>query len=477
MYTEVNKRAPFVEGGIPVTQSWLHIPEGVDAGYQFRALYVTHRGRLPTSGEIDDYNIWVNEEAKGDTVRGVTKPQYEYTDPIIRSVAEDEDKDKRFKAVVCTAGVDARTNTGMTGGGVPVHWLNGGLEDRPTLVANSYAEFYGDEWENSNYGAYVTGNSAHFEDHAMVWTGCDASGVAHPDFPMGASSAMDMVAVGTPRGRSLKTREENEDPNFAPLGAVDVDSGYAYHQFLVVIHGEKQERLLPLYAISPIFTVVGGPGAGSTALPLVKNTGQSVSSNVNSLDTCFSRERPRIHHRRQRRGLRAGLDRRRVRFHRYALVSRCAAVGDAERGRQRRSGQGAVHADRPDELLRERGEHLRQGPVPDAQGGNDLLRRHRTGDGRQRQHLFEQDEQRRRGRWRHGRLVDRKRQQLPVRDDVDGRCQRRVPVDRGQRYRELGPRSGIEDGMNGKTQLKNETDPPPPSPAWGPTVGDDPEGD
>ena len=31
--------------------------------------------------------------------------------------------------------------------------------------------------------------------------------------------------------------------------------------------------------------------------------------------------------------------------------------------------------------------------------------------------------------------------------------------------------------MNGKTQLKNETDPPPPSPAWGPTVGDDPEGD
>ena len=254
VYTVVNDKAPFVEGGIPVPLSWLHIPDGAYAGYQFRLLYVTHRGRLPTSGDIEEYNTWVREEAAGNVVRGeeVAVP---YTDPIIRSKRVREG----ISAVVCTADVDARTNTGMTGGGVPVHWLDGGWDDRPTLIANSYSDFYDDEWENTEYGAYVTGNSAHFEDHAMVWTGCDASGVAHPDFPMGAISAMDMVAVGSPRGRSLKTREENEDPNFAPLGAVDVDSGYAYHQYFVVINGEKQERLLPLYAISPIFTVVAEP--------------------------------------------------------------------------------------------------------------------------------------------------------------------------------------------------------------------------
>ena len=255
VYTVISDKAPFVEGGIPVTKSWLHIPEYADVGDQFRLVFVTHRGRLPTSGDIEEYNTWVQEEAAGNIVRGerVVSDADRYTDPVIWKNASE------FRAVVCTAADDARTNTGMAGAiGVPIHWLDGGWDDRPTLVANSYSVFYGSTWVNNEYGAYVTGNSAHFEDHAMVWTGCDASGVAHPDYPMGAISAMDMVAVGTPRGRSLKTREEDVEPNFAPLGAVDVTDGYAYHKFFLVIDGEKEERLLPLYAISPIFTVVAG---------------------------------------------------------------------------------------------------------------------------------------------------------------------------------------------------------------------------
>ena len=167
-----------------------------------------------------------------------------YTDPIIRAVASE------FRAVVCTAAVDARTNTGMTGAGVPVHWLDGGFQDRPTLIADSYADFYSDEWVNTEYGAYVTGNSAYLHENAKVWTGCDASGVAHPSFPMGATSAMDMVAVGTPN---------DPNDNNAPLGAVDVDVGFAYYKYFVDVDGEKEERLLPLYAISPIFTVVAEP--------------------------------------------------------------------------------------------------------------------------------------------------------------------------------------------------------------------------
>ena len=227
-----------------VPLSWLHIPDGVEAGDQFRALFLTRRGRLPTSGEISDYNAWVQEEAGR-----------EYNHPIIRRAAS------RFKAVACTESVNARANTEIRGvyGGVPVHWLDGGWEDRPTLVASSDADFYDGEWANTDYGAYVTGNSAHFEDHAMVLTGCDASGNAHPEFHMGNTSAMNMVAVGTPNGRSLKTREESVDPNFGPLGAVDVDSGYAYHKYYVTIDGQRQERLLPLYAISPIFTVIDAP--------------------------------------------------------------------------------------------------------------------------------------------------------------------------------------------------------------------------
>ena len=108
--------------------------------------------------------------------------------------------------MVCTADDDARTNTAMTGAGVAVHWLDGGWEDHPTLVAESYLDFYSDEWENTDYGAYVSGNSAYLHRNAKVWTGCDASGDPHPSVPMGAISAMHMVAVGTPNDPAPQQR-------------------------------------------------------------------------------------------------------------------------------------------------------------------------------------------------------------------------------------------------------------------------------
>ena len=268
VYTEVHTKVRFVPGGIPVTLSWLHIPDGVSLGSQFRLLYVTHRGRLPTSGNIDDYNTWVQEEAAGNVVRGVeVAGRDRYTDPIIWKNASE------FRAVVCTADDDARTNTGMTGIGVPIHWLDGGWDDRPTLVANSNAEFYGPKWVNTDYGAYVTGNSTYFHQNAKVWTGCDAFGDPHPSVPMGAISAMDMVAVGTPN--------DTDNDNHAPLGAVDPGVGYAYHHFIVVINEgqsdeEELEILLPLYAISPIFTVVAETeGVESDSPPVVKISSDS----------------------------------------------------------------------------------------------------------------------------------------------------------------------------------------------------------
>ena len=108
--------------------------------------------------------------------------------------------------MVCTADVDARTNTGMTGGGVPVHWLDGGWDDRPTLIANSYSDFYDDEWVNTEYGAYVTGNSAYFHPSAMVWTGCDASGDPHMEFPMGNG----LIYEHGRRGHTERSLTENE---------------------------------------------------------------------------------------------------------------------------------------------------------------------------------------------------------------------------------------------------------------------------
>ena len=245
VYTEVQKQAPFVGGGIEVTKSWFHIPEGVDVGDQFRVLFVTHRATKAMFGNIKHYNDWVKFEA-----------EQTYSNPIIRAVAS------QFRAVVCTAAVDARTNTGMPAAGhagVPIHWLDGGWQDRPTLVANSNSQFYGGAWVNTHYGAYVTGNSAYFHVNYMVWTGCDSVGGTHPTGYMGPLIT-GMVAAGTPR-----------DPDHAPLGPVDpLDPDFV---------GAESDANRPLYAISPVFTVVAEPAepvVGSVpAEPVVKISSDS----------------------------------------------------------------------------------------------------------------------------------------------------------------------------------------------------------
>ncbi|WP_419552655.1 hypothetical protein [Candidatus Poriferisodalis sp.] len=254
VYTVVNDNAPFVARGVPVTTSWLHVPDGAEVGDQFRLVFVTQRSTLPTSGDIEDYNAFVQKEAAGTLVRGETVA-VPYTDPVIRRVAS------QFTAVMCTAEVDAVTNTKIVEAGapgVPVHWLDGGWDDHPTLIVKQYADFYGDAWENTTYGAYATGNSAHFEKNAMVWTGCDSEGDADPLFPMGSS--MGMVAAGSPRNYDSllnrhplivngneQERERESNSNFGPVGAVDLDEGR--------LTGNDTE-FRPIYAISPIFTVV-----------------------------------------------------------------------------------------------------------------------------------------------------------------------------------------------------------------------------
>ena len=249
VYTDVLTRAPFVEGGIPVPLSWLHIPDGAYAGYQFRALFVTHHAIDATSNDKTVYDYLVNFEAQGKTKRreaaGLSGEPF--GDQIIRKIGEDE----QFKAVVCTATAkNARTNTGMTGIGVPIHWLDGGEQHRDTLVANSNAGFYGPEWVQDEWGAIVTGNSTPlFEisvDEATrgdkiadgIWTGCDSTGMAHSDYHLG--STMEMATLGTPA---------DESTGNAPIGPTASNTG-----MVAIPVGEYRS----IYAISPVFTVVGG---------------------------------------------------------------------------------------------------------------------------------------------------------------------------------------------------------------------------
>ena len=218
LYGEAVDDPPFVAGGYQVGKNWFHIPDDVEVGDQFRLVFVAGYTDA-MSADIEDYNSLVQREAA-----------WEGNHRIIRGAAPD------FKAVVCTAEVDARTNTEITGAeGVPVYWLDGGWDDRPRLIANSYSGFYSGEWINTQWGAYSTGNSTYFHKSNPIWTGCDAAGFAHPEAHMGTTSPMRMAAVGNPAAL-----------NVSPLGSHYTDEDYVSAEI------DKRYRL---YAMSPVFTV------------------------------------------------------------------------------------------------------------------------------------------------------------------------------------------------------------------------------
>ena len=222
---------PTLDGSYQVGKNWFHIPDGLLAGDQFRLVFVTQAQTTAESPDIEDYDAIVQEEAA-----------WEGNHRIIRGVAPE------FKAVVCTADVDARTYTEIPDAlDVPIYWLDGGWDDHPRLIANSHYGFYDGVWIyhgddedtiNTEYGAIATGNSTYFSERRLMWTGCDDRGVARTGAHMGTTSNMRMVAVGTPGD----PRQE-----FGPLGA-----STNIHDYIAV----EIDELRQLYAISPVFTVV-----------------------------------------------------------------------------------------------------------------------------------------------------------------------------------------------------------------------------
>ena len=74
-----------------------------------------------------------------------------------------------FKVVGCTATVDATDNTGTTGTGVPIYWLDG------DKVADDYADFYDGSWD-SRSPTTETGASVTTTSTDGVITGCTSIG-------------------------------------------------------------------------------------------------------------------------------------------------------------------------------------------------------------------------------------------------------------------------------------------------------------
>ena len=107
-----------------VAGDWALVPAGVEDGRRFRLLFVTSGSTGGQSGAIATYNSFVQSAAAGGH-------------QAIRSFSGE------FLALVSTESVDARDNTGTTGTGVPIYWLNG------AKVADDYADFYDGSWDSN----------------------------------------------------------------------------------------------------------------------------------------------------------------------------------------------------------------------------------------------------------------------------------------------------------------------------------------
>ena len=136
---------------VMVPIDWALKPANVEGGDTFRLLFVTSTQRDAQSSDIADYNAFVQARAKAG------------------HSAITDDMGDQFKVLGSTATVDARDNTGTTGPGVPIYWLNG------ERVADDYADFYDGSWDSSD-GRFDNGNVA---GNLTVWTGSNADGTKH----------------------------------------------------------------------------------------------------------------------------------------------------------------------------------------------------------------------------------------------------------------------------------------------------------
>ena len=190
-----------------VPYDWPLKPAGLNAGDQFRLLFITSTRRNANSSAIGDYNSFVQGRAAAGHA-------------AIRTYSA------QFRAVASTLSTHARDNTSTTGTGVPVHWLNG------AKVADDYPDFYDGSWDNQAV-ADMRNESGAARGATSIWTGTRADGTRAGGYG--------------PLGQRPREETRSTIAKF-PVGATKSpldDSSYG-----------RNSHQWPLYALSPVFVVV-----------------------------------------------------------------------------------------------------------------------------------------------------------------------------------------------------------------------------
>ena len=215
---------------IAVPNDWSLIPTGLGAGDKFRLLFLSSTKTDGESYDIADYNTFIQGRAAAG-----------HTD--IRTYSPG------FRAVGCTADSDATANTGTTGTGVVIHWLNG------NKVADDYADFYDGNWdeESNSQDKNELGTNGPNTSQSVNYplTGCDDDGTE--DVDGGTSYALGESEVRVARPGSSAG-------NAGPLTS-NSDTAKA--------------NTRPMYGLSQVFEVAPAGNTPATGKPSITGAAQA----------------------------------------------------------------------------------------------------------------------------------------------------------------------------------------------------------
>ena len=141
-----------VDDSTPVPTTWSLVPSGLGDGDSFRLLFIGSSNRDASDSDIAVYNTFIQNLV--DT----------------NGHADIKAHSATFRMLGSTEDVDARDNTGTTGTGVPIYWLNG------AKAADDYANFYDGGWDEEATGARETGASVSILTNWKIWTGSAQDG-------------------------------------------------------------------------------------------------------------------------------------------------------------------------------------------------------------------------------------------------------------------------------------------------------------
>ena len=188
-----------------VPSNWALAPTGVSDNDEFRLLFVSSGTRNAQSSDIGVYNTFVQNQAGGE--------------------ADLQPFAGQFTALITTANVDARDNTGThPNEDIPIYWVGG------VKVADNYNDLYDGGWD-SHVPRHQDGSSV--SGVPEVWTGSRSNGTESSIGGTSLAAGQSNVAYGIPKtsGRELS------------------------HHF------RQSSNTRHLYGLSPVFEVKDEPGA------------------------------------------------------------------------------------------------------------------------------------------------------------------------------------------------------------------------